>query len=114
MSKDHIVALVALTEEPVISGLVAYTLEKLEQKRGKIYIYDLAVVATKLRRGIAMALIREVKQIAAACSAHVIFIQTDQGNNPAVAMYELVSVQDRCFTSIFRLRASDPSRLVSP
>ena len=63
------------------------SLEKLEQQRSEIYIYDLAVATCHRRKGIATALIRAVQQIAANCDAHEIFVQADQGDDPAIALY---------------------------
>ncbi len=39
------------------------------------------------RRAIATALIEELRSIAAACGAHVMFIQADQGDEPAIKLY---------------------------
>ena len=48
----------------MVGGLVAYELEKLEQARSEIYLYDLAVDADQRRKGIATALIRRLRAIA--------------------------------------------------
>ena len=82
------IALVAMEEGgSVIGGLAAYELPKFEQERSEIYIYDLAVDAAHRRRGVATALIREVQRIAAERGAWVIFVQADQGDDPAIALY---------------------------
>ncbi|HWI14830.1 MAG TPA: GNAT family N-acetyltransferase, partial [Burkholderiales bacterium] len=67
----------------------AYELRKFEQERSEIYIYDLAVAAGHRRQGIATALIRKLREIAATRRAHVIFVQADTGVDdlPAVALY---------------------------
>ena len=77
----------AVKDSEVVGGLAAYELLKFEQERSEIYIYDLAVTAAHRRRGIATALIEQVKGIAAARSAWVVFIQADQDNAPAIALY---------------------------
>lgn len=71
----------------LIGGLAAYVLRKFEQERSEIYIYDLAVDTRYRRRGIATALINHLKPIAKACNAWVIFVQADQGDDPAIALY---------------------------
>jgi aminoglycoside 3-N-acetyltransferase I len=43
LAKPHVIPLVAVEGGAVIGALVAYELEKLEQARSEIYIYDLAV-----------------------------------------------------------------------
>ena len=55
--KEHIVVLVALAEDTVVGGLVAYELEKFERERREVYIYDLAVEEARRRQGIASGLV---------------------------------------------------------
>ncbi len=57
LGKPHVVALVAECECQLIGGLVAYELDKLEQARREICIYDLAVAAAHRRLGVATRLI---------------------------------------------------------
>lgn len=88
LGKATFVALVAEDDEgQVVGGLVAYELEKFEQARSEIYIYDLAVDAVHRRQGIATRLIEHLQGIAAACGAWVIFVQADPPDEPAVALY---------------------------
>lgn len=88
LSQEHVIALVAIAGDTVAGGLVAYELNKLEQTRSEIYIYDLAVAAEHRRQGIATALIRHLQQIAVQRNAWVIFVQADYGDDPAIALYE--------------------------
>jgi aminoglycoside 3-N-acetyltransferase I len=87
LGSDYFMALVALEGDEVVGGLAAYELRKFEQERSEIYIYDLAVAAAHRRWGIATALIEELKNIAAARGAYVVFVQADPGDTPAVALY---------------------------
>jgi aminoglycoside 3-N-acetyltransferase I len=87
LAGDNFVAIVAMENAKVVGGLAAYELRKFEQKRSEIYIYDLAVAATHRRRGIATALIDELKKVAADRKAYVIFVQADRGDAPAIALY---------------------------
>ena len=61
LAREHVTALVALDGGEVIGGLVAYELEKFEQARSEIYIYDLAVAQAHRRLGVATALIRRLQ-----------------------------------------------------
>jgi len=88
LGRDDVIALAALVDGRVVGGLVAYVLAKLEQERSEIYIYDLAVEEEYRRRGIATALIDEVRRIAAESGAWVIYVQADRGDAPAIALYE--------------------------
>ncbi len=87
LAKDVFIALAALDGETVVGALAAYVLEKFEQERTEIYIYDLAVASSHRRRGIATALIEMLRTIAQARGAYVIYVQADYGDEPAVALY---------------------------
>jgi aminoglycoside 3-N-acetyltransferase I len=87
LGSTSFVALAALKGAEVVGGLAAYELPKFEQARSEIYLYDLAVAAAHRRQGIATALIEELKRIAAARGAYVIFVQADLGDAPAIAFY---------------------------
>ena len=87
LAKDGFIALAALDGETVVGALAAYVLEKFEQERTEIYIYDLAVASSHRRRGIATALIEMLRTIAQARGAYVIYVQADYGDEPAVALY---------------------------
>ena len=87
LAKPHFFALVAEEQGQIIGGLAAYELEKFEQERSEIFIYDLAVAETHRRHGVATALIEETRRIAAERGVHVMFIATEADNHPAVALY---------------------------
>jgi aminoglycoside 3-N-acetyltransferase I len=89
LASDYFIALVALKDDEVVGGITAYELKKFEQERSEIYIYDLAVASTHRREGIATAMIEELKKIAAARGAYVIFVQSDIDveDQAAIALY---------------------------
>lgn len=94
LAKDHVVALVAMDGEAVIGGLVAYELDKFEQERREIYIYDLAVAETHRRQGVATALIAHLRGIARERGAWVIYVQADYVDPPAIALYEKLGTRE--------------------
>jgi aminoglycoside 3-N-acetyltransferase I len=94
LGSDCFIALAALKNGSVVGGIAAYELEKFEQERSEIYIYDLAVAAAHRREGIATALIQELKKIAAARAAYVIFVQADIGDAPAIALYTKLGARE--------------------
>lgn len=94
LGADHFIALAAVRADEVVGGLAAYELRKFERERSEIYVYDLAVAANHRRIGIATALIDELKTIAAARGAHVMFIQADHGDAPAIALYSKLGVRE--------------------
>lgn len=94
LGRDHIIVLVAEAEGRITGGLVAYELEKLEQARSEIYLYDLAVDAEHRRQGIATALIRRLGAIAHERGAWVVFVQADPPDAPAVALYDSLGARE--------------------
>ena len=94
LSSDYFIVLAALKNGAVVGGLAAYELQKFEQERSEIYIYDLAIAAEHRREGIATALIRELKKIAVSRTAYVIFVQADHGDDPAIALYTKLGVRE--------------------
>jgi aminoglycoside 3-N-acetyltransferase I len=90
LGSDYFIALAALKNGKVVGGIAAYELHKFEQERSEIYIYDLAVAAAHRREGIATALILELKKIAAARGAYIIFVQANPGDRAAIALYTKV------------------------
>ncbi len=87
LARRHIIVLAALRGDDVVGGLVAYELDKLEQRRREIYIYDLAVAAAHRRKGVATALIARLRIMARRRSAWVLYVQADIGDDPAIALY---------------------------
>ena len=94
LSSEYFIALVALKNGSVVGGIAAYELQKFEQERSEIYIYDLAVAASHRREGIATALIQELKKIAVARAAYIIFVQADIGDDPAIALYTKLGTRE--------------------
>jgi aminoglycoside 3-N-acetyltransferase I len=94
LSSGTFVALAAMSGSNVVGGLAAYFLRKFEQARTEIYIYDLAVDEAFRRRGVATALIEELKKIAVAKGAYVIYVQADHGDDAAIALYTKLGVRE--------------------
>ncbi len=94
LTLEHFVALTARREGVVVGGLVAYELDKFEQARREIYIYDLAVEAAWRRQGVATSLIQFLRAHAQRRGASVIYVQADYGDEPAVALYEKLGARE--------------------
>ncbi len=88
LSQPHFIVVVARRGGEVVGGLAAYELNKFERDRREIYIYDLAVAGDHRRKGVATGLIEELKRLAKARGAYVIFVQADRGDAAAIALYE--------------------------
>ncbi len=90
LGREDTVLLVAEQDGETVGALAAYVLPKFEQARSEIYIYDLAVRADRQRQGVATALIEELRRIARAIGAWVIYVQADTApeDAPARALYD--------------------------
>jgi aminoglycoside 3-N-acetyltransferase I len=109
LANPAVIALVAESPDgTIIGGLVAYELPKLERKRSEIYIYDLAVAEAHRRQGVATALIKELKPIAKARGAWVIYVQADYGDDPAIALYTKLGVREDVMH--FDIDIAEPAR----
>ena len=97
LSKPHFIALVAVNGDEVVGGLAGYELEKFEQDRREIYIYDLAVLEQHRRKRIATQLIKGLKRIARARNAYVIFVQADPSDTPAIQLYESLGRRESAY-----------------
>lgn len=78
----------ASIQEQVVAGLTAYVMHKLERETCEVYIYDLAVDAAYRRRKIATELLQYAVEQAKQRGASAVFIQADEGDEPAVALYD--------------------------
>ncbi len=94
LGKEGFIALVALINGTVVGGLTAYELQKYEQQRSEIYIYDLAVLEGHRRKGIATTLIEKLKVIGARRGVYVIMVQADKGDDPAITLYSKLGVRE--------------------
>ncbi|HVF83438.1 MAG TPA: AAC(3)-I family aminoglycoside N-acetyltransferase [Sphingomicrobium sp.] len=94
LADSSFVALVALSDDRIVGALTAYRLRKPEQERSELYIYDLGVVASARRQGVATALIDWLRGHAAEIGAWVVYVQADPPDTPAVALYSKLGVRE--------------------
>ena len=94
LGSEYFIALAAISNDSVVGGLAAYELRKFEQERSEVYIYDLAVAEAHRRRGIASALIESLQWISSARGAHVIFVQADLEDVPAIRLYTKLGARE--------------------
>jgi aminoglycoside 3-N-acetyltransferase I len=95
LNKDTFIALAALDDKgSVVGGLAGYVLEKFEQERSEVYIYDLAIAEAHRRKGIATKLINALKPLAKERGAYVIFVQADREDTPAIKLYESLGTRE--------------------
>jgi aminoglycoside 3-N-acetyltransferase I len=94
LANPGFIVLVSETDGLVVGGLAAYVLEKFEQERSEVYIYDLGVLEDVRRQGIATLLIRHLQRLAAERGAYVIFVQADLEDGPAIALYDSLGLKE--------------------
>lgn len=94
LSSSTFIAIAAFEGSTVIGGLAGYILPKFEQARSELYIYDLAVDEANRRRGVATAMIEELKRLAVARGVYVIYVQADYGDDAAIALYTKLGVRE--------------------
>jgi aminoglycoside 3-N-acetyltransferase I len=94
LSREDFIPLVAVVDGKVVAGLAAYVLQKFEQERSEIYIYDLAVLEEYRRQHIATGLINKLREVARAIGAYVIYVQADHGDDPAIRLYESLGTRE--------------------
>jgi aminoglycoside 3-N-acetyltransferase I len=95
LASDAFIAVASFEGPSLTGGLTAYVLPKFEQARTEIYIYDLAVDEQHRRQGIATALVTALKKIATERGAYVIYVQADQVDAAAIALYAGLGVGAR-------------------
>lgn len=96
LADDKFIALMArVGGGDMVGALAGYELVKFEAERSELYIYDLAVIEQVRRRGVATALIEEMKRIARNKGAWMIFVQADPPDQPAVALYRKLGVEEQ-------------------
>jgi aminoglycoside 3-N-acetyltransferase I len=94
LDKPTFIVLIACLRDEVVGGLAAYVLEKFEQERSEVYIYDLAVDIAHRKKGIATRLINDLKAIAKQKKAYVIYVQADPPDIAAVKLYESLGTRE--------------------
>ena len=94
LGREDFHPVVAIADGKVVGGLAAYVLQKFEQERSEIYIYDLAVAEEYRRRGIATGLINKLREVAREIGAWVIYVQADHGDDPAIELYESLGTRE--------------------
>lgn len=93
-SSNHIILTAQEEAGNVVGGLVAYELEKFEQERKEIYVYDLAVSKQNQRKGVASSLFAQLKLIAKEKGAYVIFVHADKSDTSAVSFYRSLADEE--------------------
>ena len=87
LGKDSFSVFVALSENEVIGGLTAYTLQQYYSEKPLVYIYDLAVKTELQRRGIGKKLIAGITDYCKKAGVEEVFVQADKADDYALDFY---------------------------
>lgn len=95
LADEKFVVLVARIDGTMVGALAGYELVKFEAERSEFYIYDLAVLESHRRRGVATSLIEALKTIARAAGGWMILVQADPVDGPAIALYDKLGTREQ-------------------
>lgn len=96
LARPEVILLVAEQADRIVGALAGYELAKFEQARSELYIYDLAVLESARRQGVATALIDETRAIARERGAWTVFVQADTvpEDEPARRLYRKLASEE--------------------
>ncbi|MBL8722277.1 MAG: GNAT family N-acetyltransferase [Myxococcales bacterium] len=101
LGRDDFWALAALEGDEVIGGLTAHVLPMTRAECFEVFLYDLAVRQDRQRRGVGTALLRALREGAAAAGIEVVFVPADVEDTHALDFYRAVGGEEaevRIFT----------------
>jgi aminoglycoside 3-N-acetyltransferase I len=94
LAKPDLHIFVALSEERVIGGLTAYTLEQYYSTQPLAYIYDLAVLEEFQRQGVGKSIIAAFRQYCQKQGYEEIFVEAEKEDTQAVNFYRATQAQE--------------------
>lgn len=93
LSQKNFHVFAAIAEGNVVGGITVYEMPLYMKKEKELYLYDLAVDAAYRRRGIAIALIEDLKSYSAANNISTIFVEALADEPEAIAFYTAAGAQ---------------------
>jgi ribosomal protein S18 acetylase RimI-like enzyme len=96
---------VTYVEEEMAGFLTAHRLQRFDQRKAEVLLYEIGVHEDYQRRGIGTALIAAVKQWANEVEADVVWVLTEADNEAAMALYASTGgEEDELNTRMFTYR----------
>lgn len=93
LSRESFHVFAAVAEGNIVGGITAYEMPMYMKKEKELYLYDLAVDAAYRRKGIAIALIENIKTYAAANNISTLFVEAFADEPEAIAFYNAAGAQ---------------------
>lgn len=89
---DNALFLGLIDDQPV-GFLTAHRLQRFDRRQAEVLLYEVGVLEPFRRKGVAKALIAELKTWTKKINADEIWVLTEQSNLPAVALYQSAGAQ---------------------
>jgi aminoglycoside 3-N-acetyltransferase I len=87
LGKDSFFVFVALSDNNIVGGLTAYTLQQYYSKLPLVYVYDFAVKTEFQRQGIGKVLIASITNYCKEIGVEEVFVQADEVDDYAIEFY---------------------------
>ncbi len=87
LDREDIFVLVAEAGDTMVGGLVAYEWPKLERRMREAYLYELAVVQSWRRQGVASALLERLLKLVRPRGVTSVWVQAELEDEAARALY---------------------------
>ncbi len=87
LAQDDFFVFVASSDDKVVGGLTAYTLQQYYSQMPLVYIYDLAVKTEYQRQGIGKLLLSAITDYGKEIGVEEVFVQADEGDDHAIEFY---------------------------
>lgn len=88
LGQDKNIVLVAMAQNKVIGGLIAFELPLFDQIKKEIFLYEIGVVQAYRRQGVARQLINKIIESATDRMVSCIFVATSINNEAAKHLYQ--------------------------
>lgn len=93
-NSSNLVLVAVDDKSTVLGGLVAYVLDKFEQNRKEIFVYDLGIATAHQRKGLGTGLLNHLKTVAKQLGAYQIFVEAEGGDDRAIEFYKTIANEE--------------------
>jgi aminoglycoside 3-N-acetyltransferase I len=87
LGNNRFFVFVALSDNNIVGGLTAYTLQQYYSKLPLVYIYDVAIKTEFQRQGIGRMLITSITKYCQEIGVEEVFVQADEVDDYAIEFY---------------------------
>jgi aminoglycoside 3-N-acetyltransferase I len=78
----------------VVGGLTGYILDKFEQERRELFVYDLAIAVEHQRKGLGKELFRQLQIYAHQHKIYQLFVEADAEDEGAISFYRSLDTEE--------------------